>query len=64
MEEQYKKGFKDALAFVKGEISDLVKALEKQHPDPLGNTVQMLADAEIMALNVVTDTINEKEKTL
>lgn len=64
MEKEYKKGFKDALTFVKKEISDIVKTLEKQHPDPLGNTVQMLADAEIMALNIVVDTIDEKEKTL
>lgn len=68
MQEDYKigynRGYREALSFVKNEINSLTKGLEAQHPDPLGNTVQMLADAEITALNLVVSTIEEKEETL
>ena len=47
---------KDALA---DKINELIKALKRQNPDPLGTTTQCLAAAEIEALKIVLETMNE-----
>jgi hypothetical protein len=43
------------------EINGIVKALNRQNPDPLGNHAQCLAAAEIEALNLVKDIIDDLE---
>ena len=45
-----------------GKIKDLINALEKQKPDPLGDLTQCLAAAQIEALESVIEIINEIEK--
>ena len=45
-----------------GKIKDLINALEKQEPDPLGDLTQCLAAAQIEALESVIEIINEIEK--
>ena len=40
-------------------IHELIKTLERQNPDPLGNIAQCLAASEIEALKIVLDTMKE-----
>lgn len=48
-----------ALEDVKEKVKELMGALNKQNPNPLGTTTQCLASAEVMALDTVLDSINE-----
>lgn len=43
-------------------IKDLIKALEKHEPDPLGDLAQCLAAAQIEALKTVIEIIEKAEK--
>lgn len=43
-------------------IRNLIKALEKKEPDPLGDLSQCLAAAQIEALETVIEIIEKSEK--
>lgn len=60
--QEYKDGYNDALSDVRGEIDDIIEALKKQNPDPLGSMEQCLADAEIEALKLVKDYLRQHRK--